>query len=459
MARERGQRGSALHRTAPLAARSCRRAFAPRHGRLVVGGPRRVSREPEDGEPDRRACPRPGRRMRRPPRRPVRLRRERDPAPIVRWHGPRAIEAFLERLCGAAKAEDARGARHLRQLSLDRVPRAFVPRSRLLQRLPRVASDASRDYIARLHNVAGDRPLLLTRDRARQHPATASGPRRATSAAGTQPPSRPAAPARSSSPGPTTGIAAACRIEDWGFGLTDASAPAEAVARGAARRVRRGPAPDDARMAARCRWSSARHNGARNASTSASRESQSSTTRASRPSSWTTGRPTTPRAIAAEFDVQPRSETENQGLSARATPASTPPTARSSPSWTTIAFPTRTGCATSSVALVDGRARRRRRAEHPSERSRNSSREAIACGPGGPIHVLLSDTVAEHIPGCNMAFWKGAPREPSGGSIRSSASRATTWTSAGACSSAAGRSASAPARWCGTGAEARSGRI
>src|SRR4029077_2498 len=28
----------------------------------------------------------------------------------------------------------------------------------------------------------------------------------------------------------------------------------------------------------------------------------------------------------------------------------------------------------------------------------------IAAAPGGPIHVLLSDDLAEHIPGCNMAF-------------------------------------------------------
>jgi len=30
--------------------------------------------------------------------------------------------------------------------------------------------------------------------------------------------------------------------------------------------------------------------------------------------------------------------------------------------------------------------------------------ECVANAPGGPIHVLLSDNVAEHIPGCNMAF-------------------------------------------------------
>ena len=32
----------------------------------------------------------------------------------------------------------------------------------------------------------------------------------------------------------------------------------------------------------------------------------------------------------------------------------------------------------------------------------------VAHAPGGPNHVLLSDTVAEHIPGCNMAFRKSA---------------------------------------------------
>ncbi len=34
--------------------------------------------------------------------------------------------------------------------------------------------------------------------------------------------------------------------------------------------------------------------------------------------------------------------------------------------------------------------------------------ECVASAPGGPIHVLLSDEIAEHIPGCNMAFWKSS---------------------------------------------------
>ncbi len=33
---------------------------------------------------------------------------------------------------------------------------------------------------------------------------------------------------------------------------------------------------------------------------------------------------------------------------------------------------------------------------------------AVMVSPGGPAHVMLTDTQAEHIPGCNMAFYKSA---------------------------------------------------
>lgn len=35
----------------------------------------------------------------------------------------------------------------------------------------------------------------------------------------------------------------------------------------------------------------------------------------------------------------------------------------------------------------------------------------VAVSPGGPAHVMLDDRNAEHIPGCNMAFWKWALEE------------------------------------------------
>lgn len=39
---------------------------------------------------------------------------------------------------------------------------------------------------------------------------------------------------------------------------------------------------------------------------------------------------------------------------------------------------------------------------------------SVACSPGNPTHVLLTDTVAEHIPGCNMAFRKEVLEEIGG---------------------------------------------
>jgi hypothetical protein len=34
--------------------------------------------------------------------------------------------------------------------------------------------------------------------------------------------------------------------------------------------------------------------------------------------------------------------------------------------------------------------------------------QCIARAPGGPTHVLLDDRMAEHVPGCNMAFRRDA---------------------------------------------------
>lgn len=40
--------------------------------------------------------------------------------------------------------------------------------------------------------------------------------------------------------------------------------------------------------------------------------------------------------------------------------------------------------------------------------------QQVAVAPGGPVHVLLSDDRAEHVPGCNMAFWKEVLEEIGG---------------------------------------------
>jgi O-antigen biosynthesis protein len=40
--------------------------------------------------------------------------------------------------------------------------------------------------------------------------------------------------------------------------------------------------------------------------------------------------------------------------------------------------------------------------------------QIVARAPGGPVHVLVSDDRAEHVPGCNMAFWKKVVAEVGG---------------------------------------------
>jgi glycosyltransferase involved in cell wall biosynthesis len=40
--------------------------------------------------------------------------------------------------------------------------------------------------------------------------------------------------------------------------------------------------------------------------------------------------------------------------------------------------------------------------------------QMVARAPGGPVHVLVGDDRAEHVPGCNMAFWKQVLTEVGG---------------------------------------------
>ena len=67
--------------------------------------------------------------------------------------------------------------------------------------------------------------------------------------------------------------------------------------------------------------------------------------------------------------------------------------------------------------------------------------QCIARAPGGPTHVLLDDRIAEHVPGCNMAFRRDA-LVAIGGFNPSSCAPATMWMCAGGCRREAGRSAS-----------------
>ncbi len=82
------------------------------------------------------------------------------PAPIVRWHGHKRVEAYLERLYRAAKSEDPEGlvtsvnypsTEYLELPFLD-----FVAFNVYLEAQDRLVA-----YLARLQNLSADRPLMM----------------------------------------------------------------------------------------------------------------------------------------------------------------------------------------------------------------------------------------------------------------------------------------------------------
>jgi GT2 family glycosyltransferase len=330
------------------------------------------------------------------------------PAPIVRWYGPRPIEAFLERLCGAAKDEapDAL-VTYANYPSTEYLDLSFLDLACFNVFLE--SRQTFSDYIARLHNLVGDRPLLLTEiglDSIRngeQAQARHIGLHVRTAF--------------------EAGCAGAfvfswtddwyrggCRIEDWGFGLTTkARHPKKSLAE---LRYAFAETPlSTTRAWPRVSVIVCSHNGAATiTSCLAGIEDLDypnfETIVVDDGSTDGTG------AVAAEFDVR-LVETENQGLSAARN------TGIAAADGDVVAFldddcvPDRHWLRYLVVALVEQQHVGVGGPNIPPNGS-GTLPQAIACGPGGPMHVLVSDTVAEHIPGCNMAFWKEALRSVGG---------------------------------------------
>src|SRR5918996_867002 len=111
------------------------------------------------------------------------------PAPIVRWHGRRRVERFLAQLADVARAEDSSAL--LTYVNYPTTEYLEVPWADLVTfNVYLEVAERLEAYLARLQNLAGDRPLVLGEIGldSRRHGE--------------------AAPAPSSSPGPTSGIAA-----------------------------------------------------------------------------------------------------------------------------------------------------------------------------------------------------------------------------------------------------------
>jgi O-antigen biosynthesis protein len=320
------------------------------------------------------------------------------PAPIVRWHGAPAIERHLRRLYESAKTVDA-GAlvtyvsypttEYLELPFLD-----FLCFNVYLESSERLAA-----YLPRLHNIAGDRPLVMGEiglDSRRHGEAGQArgleGQLAAVFAAG------------------VTGAfvfawtdewyRGGLDVEDWAFGLTRRDRSAK-PALGAVR-----DAVAELPLAKNGEWPMisvvvCSYNGARTI-----RDTLAWLDRLEYPSYEVIvvddGSTDDTAAIARGFGVRVigtsnsgLSHARNVGLGAAAGDivAYIDDDAYPDPHWLTYlaeAF------RTTDHAGIGGP-----NIPPPGD---GPIAACVANAPGGPVHVLLSDEVAEHIPGCNMAF-------------------------------------------------------
>jgi GT2 family glycosyltransferase len=323
------------------------------------------------------------------------------PAPIVRWHGRRRVERFIERLYQAAKEEDPEGlVTYVNFPSTEYLELPFLDLvcfNVYLEQRERL--DA---YLARLHNLAGDRPLLMAEigldsrrngevEQARLldwqiRAAAESGCAGAFVFSWTDEWHR-----------------GGYEIHDWDFGLTRRDRTPKPALRTAGRAFEGMPPRPDSNWP-RVSVVVCSCNGARTLP-----DCLEGLSDLDYPDYEVIvvndGSTDLTAAIVKEFPRCRLINTENRGLSC----------ARN------------TGMRAASgeiVAYIDDDARPDRQwlsylahtfltTAHAGVGGPNIApsgdgpiAECVANAPGGPIHVLLADREAEHVPGCNMAFRK-----------------------------------------------------
>lgn len=330
------------------------------------------------------------------------------PAPIVRWHGARAIERFLQRLYRAVKAEATRAlVTYVNYPSTEYLELPFLDFVSFNVYLE--SPDSFSAYLARLQNLALDRPLVLaeigldSRRNGQDGQADALGWQLRAGFAG--------------------GIAGAFvfawtddwhrgghDVDDWDFGLTDRhrrAKPALSAVRGA---FAAAPFPA-ARSWPRVSVVVCSYNGAATIG-----ECLYGLRQLDYPDYEVivvddgSRLPLAPIASAFGFRTitTPNlglSHARNVGLEAATGEiiAYIDDDARPDPHWLTYLAAT---FATGKYVGVGGP-----NVPPPDQRF---VEDCVANAPGGPVHVLLSDSEAEHIPGCNMAFLTSKLREVGG---------------------------------------------
>jgi O-antigen biosynthesis protein len=320
------------------------------------------------------------------------------PAPIVRWHGRKKIESFLESLYRIIKKEDPEGL----------VTYVNFPTTEYLQ-LPFLdfhcfnvyleEQEKLESYLARLQNIAGDLPLVMgeigldSRRNGEEKQAQVIDWQIRTAF--------------------RIGCAGAFvfawtdewnrggyDIEDWDFGLTDRCRMPKKAMISVQRAFAEVPIPAD-RDWPRISVVVCSYNGSKTI-----RECFEGLLKLEYPDFEVIvvndGSTDRTEAIAREFDFRLIS-TENRGLSSARNTGLEEATgeivayidddAYPDPDW--LKYLAAMFMASDCVG-VGG----------PNLAPPNDGRiaDCIAHSPGGPVHVLVSDVEAEHIPGCNMAF-------------------------------------------------------
>jgi GT2 family glycosyltransferase/exo-beta-1,3-glucanase (GH17 family) len=324
------------------------------------------------------------------------------PTSIVRWFGRSRVERYLKRLYRAVKVEDPESV----------VTYVNYPSTEYLQ-LPFLdlvcfniyleSQEQLEAYLARLQNIAGERPLFMgemgldsTRHGEDVQAAAIYSQIRTVAAAGCA--------GAFVYAWTDEWYRGGAQVEDWAFGLTTRDRrpkPALSAARKAFAEL---PFPPDLRWP-RISVVICSCNGARTI-----RDCFEGLLKLEYPDYEVIvvndGSTDLTAAIAHQYGFRAIS-TENRGLSsARNTGmeaatgeiiAYTDDDARPDPGWLRYLAATFTS---GNYIGVGG--------PNIAPPGDGSIAECVANAPGGPLHVLLSDREAEHIPGCNMAFRKEA---------------------------------------------------
>ncbi|MEA2273997.1 MAG: hypothetical protein QOI98_2705, partial [Solirubrobacteraceae bacterium] len=327
------------------------------------------------------------------------------PTSVVRWHGPRRTERFLERLCRATRQEDPSAL--VTYVNYPSTEYLHLPFLDLLCFNVFLEEDAPFEgYVSRLQNLAGDRPLVLSE--------IGLDSRRNDEGAQARVLSRQL---RTS-----YGLGAAGafvfswtdewhrggqEVEDWDFGLVNRDRrPKPALA--AVEEVFAEPiVPPEAgwphASVVVCSFNGERW----------MRECLEALSALEYPDYEVIvvddGSADETAAIAREFAGVRVISTDNGGLSRARNVgleaargeiiAYVDDDARPEPSWLTHLV---RALVTSPHVAVGG--------PNIAPPDDGVAADCVANAPGGPSHVLLSDRVAEHIPGCNMAFRTAALR-------------------------------------------------